>query len=415
MRRILLLLLLAAPAPAAAQDPVFLVRAVNEENGRALRDILIQVRDADTDLVRAEARTDREGRAPLTVAPLQWYTVRAIAPGFTSRDEVLMAPARGTTAFPVALEPIPPRLPQFKYGTVSGRVLGAGGAPLDGIIVFADPTHSMSMGGGRTTTAKDGGFRFDLPAGTYRIRTEHSNPFPKFNTVPPVFDVYGRAEAPPVVVAPDRETPGVVIEPPREQRFRARVTVVGEAGPVSEGRVEWRGPEGRGFSARIQPDGTADLGPLERGHFTLTAVAGRKPAQSAGTAEIEIVDGPLDGVVITAAPAGRARGRILGPDGRPFRPRPGQSVWVTPNAAGSLSTWAPERVEVDGYFFVPGLIGDMCLRATGDGLHTASVTHQEIDYTGHAFRFEPGQEIAGIVIRLAPGSVTYPDDRRCER
>lgn len=408
------MLLLAAPSPAAAQDPVFVVRAVNEENGRAVRDILIQVRDIDTDLVRAEARTDRDGQASVPVAPLQWYAVRAVAPGFTSRDQVLMAPARGMTSFPVPLEPTPPRLPRFKYGTVSGRILGVADVPLPDIIVLAEPVHSMSIGGGRTTTGKDGVFRIDVPVGTYRIRTERSSPYPPFIAVPPVFDAYGRAEAAPIVVAPDRETSGVVIHPPHEQRFRARVTVVGETGPAFEGRVEWRGPHGRGSSARIHPNGTADLGPLERGRFTLTAVAGRKPAQSVGTAEIEIVDGPLDDVVITAVPAGRARGRVVGPDGRPFRPRTGQSVWVTPNAAGSLSTWPPERVEVDGYFFVPGLIGDMCLRATGDDLHTASVTHDGTDYTGRPFRFEPGQEIFGIVIRLERGRVAYPDDRRCD-
>ena len=412
MRRILLLLLLATPSASYAQDPIFLIRVVNEESGRALRDVLVQVRDVDTDLVRAEARTNQSGQASIAVAPLQWYAVSAVAPGFTSRDEVLMAPARGTTSFPVPLEPIPPRLPQFKYGTVSGRVLGAAGVPLANIIVFADPAHPSGWGG-RTTTGEDGAFRIDVPVGTYRIRTERSSPYPPFIAVPPVFDVYGRAEAPRVVVAADRETPAVVISPPREQRFRARVTVLGESGPVTEGRVEWRGAHGRGAAARIHPDGTADLGPLEPGPFTLTAVAGRKPAQLAGTAAIEIVEGPLDDVVIAVIPAGRARGRIVGPDGRPFRPRPGQSVWVTPNPVGSLSTWFPERVEVDGYFFVPGLIGDVCLRASGDDLHTASVTHDGTDYTGRALRFEPGQEISGIVIRLERGRVAYPDDRRC--
>ena len=414
MRRILLLLLLAAPLPAAAQDPVFLVRAVNEESGRAVRDILIQVREADTDLVRAEARTDRDGQASIPVAPLQRYAVRAVARGFTARDQVLMAPARGSTSFPIALQQIAPRPPLHKFGAVSGRVLGPGSVPLPGIIVSAESNHAHGASG-RTTTEKDGSFQLDVPAGTYQIRTEHSNPYPPFAAIPPFFDVYGRAESAPVVVSADRETSGVVIYPPREQRFRARVRVMSAAGPVTGGRVEWRGGHGRGASATIQPDGTADLGPLERGRFTLTAVTSHKPAQLAGTAAIEITDAPLDEVVIEVRPAATARGRVVGADGRPFRARPGQGLWVMPNTVGSLSTGStPEPVEVDGHFLVTGLTGGMCLRVAGDDLHTANVTWEGTDYTGRAFRFEPGEAIFGIVIRLAPGSVPYPDDRRCE-
>src|SRR5688572_21534057 len=172
MHRFILLLLFLAPAgDAAAQDPLFVVRAIHEESGLAFANVLIQVRHVETDLLYAEAWTDDRGTASIRVAPLRWYAVRAIARGFTSRGDVLMAPERGTVPFPVALESIEPRLPQFKYGAVSGYVLSPDGEPLPKIIVMAAGVHSGSMGGGRALTERDGSFRMDLPAGTYKMRT----------------------------------------------------------------------------------------------------------------------------------------------------------------------------------------------------------------------------------------------------
>jgi hypothetical protein len=416
MRRLLVLLLLALPAAAAAQGPIFIVRAVDEHNKRALANTLIQVREVESDVVFAEARTNDQGQVSIPVAPLQWYSVQAIAPGFTSREQVLLSLARGTSSFAVLLEPVAAKFPRLKYGTVSGRVLGTGGVPLPGIVVTADggPT---AMQWGRTTTEKDGSFRMEVPEGTYKVGTASSSPSPLFVAVPPVFDVYGAAEMSPVTVAADRETSGVVIYPPREQRFRARVTVVADTGPVSDGRVEWRGAHGRGFAARIQPGGFADLGPLARGVYTITAIAGRKPAQLAGTGTIEVDDEPLDDPVIYVVPAGRASGHVLGVDGRPVRLRAGEHFSVLANAAGSLSLGSgPDNlVDRDGRFLLTGLLGDICLSLAGEDAHAASVTHEGTDYTGRPFHFEPGREISGIVIRLGRGRLRYPDDRRCPR
>jgi hypothetical protein len=412
---ILVLLLLAPTGDAAAQDPLFVVRAIHEESGLAFANVLIQVRQVETDLLYAEARTDVRGMVSIRVAPLQWYAVRAVARGFTSRDELLMAPEGGTIPFPVALESIEPRLPQFKYGAVSGYVLSPEGEPLPKIIVMAAGVHSPPIGGGRTLTERDGSFRMNLPAGTYKISTIESNPFPPFNTIPPVFDVYGPTEVAPVAVAADRVTAGVAIYPPRERRFRARVTVVGDAGPASEGHVEWRASNGRGLTAPIR-DGVADLGPLAVGPFAITAVAGPKPSQLAGTTTIEIVDAPLDEVVVNVFAGGRASGRLVGPDGRPFRLPAGPRWWVVPNAVGSLSRAAGSyEVERDGRFLVTGLIGERCLLVFGKDTHVMSVTHGGVDYTGRAFSFEHGQEISDIVIRMAPGSVFHDDAVRCAR
>jgi hypothetical protein len=252
MHRFILLLLLLAPAgnATAQDDPVFVVRAIHEESGLAFANVLIQVRQIETDLLYAEAWTDDRGRASIRVAPLQWYAVRAVVSGFTSRDEVLLAPESGTIPFPVALESMASRLGMLEYGAVSGHVLTPEGEPLPKIIVTA--SDDPLLRGGRAATEKDGSFRMDVPAGTYTIRTIDSNPFPEFNTIPSIFDVYGRAEVGPVTVAADRLTAGIAVYPPRERRFRARVAVVGDAGPVSEGRVEWRAANGRGFSAAIQ-------------------------------------------------------------------------------------------------------------------------------------------------------------------
>jgi hypothetical protein len=164
-----------------------------------------------------------------------------------------------------------------------------------------------------------------------------------------------------------------------------------------EGRVQWRSVSGRGFSARLR-DGSADIGPLAPGEVVITAVAGRKPSQLAGTTTIEIVDAPQDHFVVNVFPGGRASGRLVDRYGRPLGVPAGKDWYVMPNAVRSVSSEShPEYlVDRDGSFVVTGPIGERCLVVLADDIHVIGVTQDGIDYTGRRCPFEARQEISGI-------------------
>jgi hypothetical protein len=319
----------------------------------------------------------------------------------------------------VALESIPPRLPLVSYGVVSGRVLSPEGEPLASINVTAQG-HSMGIGVQivRTVTDGNGTFRMAVPIGHYTVSSRGSESFPeRCCPLPPFFDVYGPGEVAQVPILTNRETSGVDLYLPRERRFRATVTVVGDAGPVSDGRVDWRSDDdGRGFSARLDEDGVADLGPLAPGQYRLWATAGEKPQQLAGTTTIQIEDSPLEHVVINVFPGGRLNGRLVDHEGRPFRVPRGSQFKVIPNSLGSHSlTYHPDyEVEPDGRFALTGLIGDVCLVVTGENAHAAQIVHQGADMTDRAFSIDYGELITDVMIRMAPGSFVQQGLLPCE-
>jgi hypothetical protein len=415
---ILLILLIGPVSGAFAQDTRLLVRAVNEDSGRPMPEVLIQVLHEESETVYAEIWTNDRGTVSVQVSPLESYIVRAVAAGYISQTDVAHAPPGEELTVTLGLSQIPPR-PRLQYGVLSGRILSSEGEPLSQIGVAAYFTESPNSHH-RAITAKDGSYRMEVPVGIYTVSTLGSitHTFP----IPPVFDVHGAGQLKPVGVAWNKETTGADLRLPRLQHFRATVTVVGDTGPVSDGFVEWFSANGRGFGSSVQLNGSAEIGPLPPGRVTIFAWSGRKASQLAGMTSIEIQDAPKDDVTLNVFPGARLTGRILGPDGSRIRIPSELRMMVIPYPPGDRSQRSQRShseylVGTDGAFVLGGLIGERCLEVTGlwrwPRWQVLSVTHQGIDFTSRPLLFDYGQEVDDVVIRIGPSDAPSFPERRC--
>ena len=192
---------------------------------------------------------------------------------------------------------------------MSGRVLDTNGDPVPYATVRLD-----SGGSGKTTA--DGTFRFATPANTpfkktyEKVIVHESAPF--WSDVPPIVFLPDSTELQrSVQVREKQETSGLELRVSTSPHFRVTVTLRDELGGVLYNPTVMLYARNRTGGPLVRPDNTVTLGPVPRGPMTVFATAdGRNGIRLAGVTELEVVDRPLDDVVITLVPAARMRGRV---------------------------------------------------------------------------------------------------------
>ena len=255
----------------------------------------------------ASRTTDSSGRASLIVPPGR-YRVSASFDGHAAQSAAVNATGgsavgvhlRLTTPDPFAL--VPPG-----SGVVRGRVVGMNGEPVPHAWVNLEPAHGQ---GGTGRTENDGTFRFTARARPPRF------PYTKLivsEAIQPWSDVPARVFLPDrtelnhsVEVREKQETSGLELRVSTSPRYRVTVRLRDDLGSVFYNpSLAFRAGTWSG-GARVTPQHTAALGPFAPGRVAVSACAdGLNGIRLAGEIHVDIVDGPVDDVVIRLIPVGR--------------------------------------------------------------------------------------------------------------
>ena len=360
----------------------------------------------------ASATTDPDGRA-LFIVPAGRYRVSASLDGHQRRFTVVRADGGATVSVRLQLTPSDPfaAIPPGS-GVVSGRVVAMNGDPVPYASVMF---YEQYTSGGVGQTEADGTFRIPVRA--------HASPKSAYDrvTVSPYAHIW--PDVPPTVWLPDRtdlkrsvrvrekqETAGLELQVPTSPHYRVTVTLRDELGGALYNPTVNLYGRNRSASPKVEPDDTAVFGPLPPGAVTIFGAAdGRNGVRLAGVAELEVVDRPLDDVVITMVPAARLRGRVeFSPPER--SPRDAPMVVMPTVPGGPLPPLHSDdlngRVGPDGSFVIGGLIGTRCLRIwyMPTGWRLGAILRDGRDITDEPITFGPGQQMDDVIVRLIPGA-----------
>jgi protocatechuate 3,4-dioxygenase beta subunit len=291
------------------------------------------------------ALTGADGKFFIAQLPPGEYEVSVNAAGFQSppvvpdarTDRLILRPAEHKDDLDLALTP---------FGAISGRVLDAGGLPMQGVWVSALGIDGLTDG---DVSAPDGQYRLaGLPPGKYRVRAA-----PNSVTLPPEIRTDGSAEvryastyypaslavesAARLEVAPGAERTGIDIRLLRAPIVAVRGTVSGiPAGVPGIGiglrKVEpprapsiYGGGMMPGYAHRVNPDGSFVIWGLDPGSYILD-VGSNGAGWESPTEEVTVAGKDVSGVALRMVRMPDISGQILLDDDRAQFPR------VPPNA-----------------------------------------------------------------------------------
>jgi hypothetical protein len=254
------------------------------------------------------AMTDAEGKFSITSVPPATYMVSAERGGFEAAPmsrEVIKAGDKKED-FKLKLTP---------DGAIAGRVLDAGGDPVERAPVTAD-SGGMGNGPGSTTDEK-GQFRIGgLRPGKYRVKASQASlPYAAEIRTDGTFEVHHATTYYPnsltekggtkVTVAAGSEVSDIEIRLIRTPVVRVSGTVVGiPKGAQNVLITTTRAVGGVGNSGtRVKPDGTFEVWRLDPGNYTLVArqFSGGQILQTAPV-DIEVANSNIDRVELRIVP-----------------------------------------------------------------------------------------------------------------
>ncbi|MBL8900996.1 MAG: sigma-70 family RNA polymerase sigma factor [Planctomycetes bacterium] len=299
------------------------------------------------------------------------------------------------------------RLALHRGGTLTGRALAFGGAPLLNREIVAEALDTRHKGTHRATSDAEGRFRFDhLAPGAYRARFARSSgeafvagdmAFAFASTEPET------EKAPDGVEASIVEGQATDIELRQSPRASVLVRVLDEGRPIADARVELKkktsGPEMPNFLAGssgrpTDAEGHVLFEDLEPGDYKLSWGPANAPirdekqlellAETKETLEVELPGGVVAGVVEDAAsrrPVAGARVEIQRAGGS--GPRRAAAVMITRsvNAGGGsnetmmLGGDSSVRTDAEGRFrfeHLPAGQYELVVQADGFGKHTSA-------------------------------------------
>jgi hypothetical protein len=293
------------------------------------------------------ALTNAEGKFSITGIAAAGYQVTLdrvgyVAPLEVTRTMVNLRPDEKKDNLKLKLIPV---------GTISGRVLDAGGQPVDAISVEA-------VQGGRTQrsamTDDRGQYRIGgLSPGRYRVRA-----VPQALPVPPEIRTDGTTEvndaatyhpgaveekgATRVLVGPASDVTGIDIRMVQVPIIHLAGKVTGQPDGVKGvfvQVVQANGGQG-GQGAQVKPDGTFEVWRPNPGKYSLRAMYNSSgQILGSGAAEVEVGDSDIDNIVLTLLAPEDLRGQLEFDD---EMAKQGPTVrQTTTSRGGSQSTQAP--------------------------------------------------------------------------
>ncbi len=333
-----LLLCLAAACGCAFGQPASLEGVItNSVTGEPVLRAHVSLRGVQK---RFGALTTAEGKFSITAIDPGRYSLMVEKPGFlppSPRDapDLNLQPGDTKSDLKFALMPA---------GSITGRVLNAGGEPMENIRVAVD-RGSLSEG----TTDDNGKFRIGgLSPGRYRVRA-----LPQTMAIPPEIRTDGTTEvhysptyypaallsksASRVDARAGSETAGVDIRLLRTPIVRVSGTVAGLPAGAQNAYIEVVRRHGTMNGGPVKANGTFEMWKLDPGAYTIDAVWDRPDGthMQSSPAEIEVADSNIDHIVLNMIPPMAFSGHVTFEDER-ARPQPGP-LRLAFEAGGMLS------------------------------------------------------------------------------
>jgi large repetitive protein len=324
--RRLLAAFLGAAAPALAQSPapsnekLASVEGVvaHSVSGAPLARVQVHLTEnGKEDAQVYAASTDADGKFSIANIPKGTYSVSAKRTGYVmpaGRDgrrvlEIVLEPGDKKDDLAVKLTPT---------GSISGRVTGMEGVPMEGSTVTADDGTGE---GPQSSTDANGNFRIGgLAPGRYRVRAgQEFVPFqPETRTdgteeihySPTYFpNALAAAEATRVEVRPDIEAGGIAIQMVRTPVIFVRGVVLGA--PRNAPIQVLLGANGRFTVAGVRQDGTFQIPSVDPGKYRLFA-SGNLGAQRLRSAvvDVEVDDKSIDRIELRMMPPVTIAGKL---------------------------------------------------------------------------------------------------------
>ena len=433
VRALLILVLLGIPTRLLAQDSRLLVSVIDYAGApipNARITVVLNHPEPARRVVVARGETDALGTTAISVEPRRPYVVLVSHDYFAlpePRAEPWIVPAVGDVVLgfklaliadlqrDAAVGPGPPAEPR---GVVAGQVVAPDGAPLANIKVTA---YRNGSHWGETRTRKDGSYRLSLVPGGYQVAAGGYDGVPVSVLPVPTYTSYERSKDVTAVVAAHGGTRvDFVLTPLR--LFNVTVTAIDELGDIvpnaDVSAVGLRQDISMGASRKTGADGTTMIGPTVPARIQLDIHGTRGDQHLAASRTIEVRDAPLQ-VTVQLAPAGSITGRVEFLDRlEPLHEGAGLHVVHTASGMrpGMWSSGDPSgRVAANGEFVATGIAGERCLHLVGipGGWRLLDITYNGEDYTYRPFSLEPGENRAGVVIRVEPKPVDLSVSRRC--
>jgi hypothetical protein len=359
----------------------------------------------------SSARTNAQGRALLDVPP-GTYRVSASLDGYQRHMTVVRANGSSVTVVRLQLTPSDPfaDVPPGS-GVVSGRVVDMNGSPVPYSSVGI---YRQYAAGGIGYTGADGTFRFPVRANAPRDpydKVTVSRSAPIWTDVPATVFLADQQDLPRSIHVGERqETAGLELRVSTSPHYRITAKLRDALGGILYNTKAQLFARDLGSAPAVTPDDTVVFGPVPRGPVTIFASAdGRDGIPLAGVAELDVVDRPLDDVVIQLVPAARLRGRLEF-SGREQPPHMEPPVLILSSIPGrQIGGYNPDdlngRVLPDGSFALDRLLGPRCIRMTHlpAGWQLGAVVRDGRDITDQPIEFAPGEQVDNVVFQLVPG------------
>jgi hypothetical protein len=259
--------------------------------------------------------TNAEGKFRITGMPAGSYMLTLDRVGYVAslemtRSPVMLAPDEKKDNLQLKLVPM---------GAISGRVLDAGGQPVDGLQVHAEQGERTMHTG---VTDDRGQYRIGgLDPGRYRVRTQTQNlPVPpEIRTDgtteilyadtyhPGALDAKGAAR---VVVGPGSDVTGIDIRLVRAAIIRMAGRVTGMPEGSKNVYVQVTRANG-GQGAQVKPDGSFEIWRPDPGKYKLRAMC-NDSGEMLGSAvvEVEVGDSDIDNILLTLVAPEDIRGQL---------------------------------------------------------------------------------------------------------
>jgi protocatechuate 3,4-dioxygenase beta subunit len=311
------------------------------------------------------ASSGADGKFSIGNIPKGTYTVTAKHTGYvmsTGRD--------GRRAFDIVLQPGDKKddlaVKLTPMGSISGRVTGVDGVPMEGSAVTADEGTGEGPLRVQSTTDANGNFRIGgLAPGKYRVRTgQEFVPFqPEIRTdgteeihySPTYFpNALEPAAASRVEVRPDSDASGIAIQMIRTPLVFVRGIVLGA--PRNANIQVQLGANGKFSVAGVRPDGTFQIPNVDSGTYRLFAtatVAGQRLRST--VMDVEVADKSIDRIELRMMPPISISGKVDYEDER-AKPRPSSQRAV--RLLVLIPLWQPQwaAIQEDGAFQLTGLL-----------------------------------------------------------